>query len=235
MAQDQQYTNDHDPGTPKSRDQVRTYEYFLIAIISLIPYIGLVAFAATTFDGIARRRRGSGGLIWTSFVCMTISTLYVIALPSYVGAREKAWEAETKSNLRTIQDALERWANDHEGLYPADIDLLIEDGYLATMPFKAGSARHIRNIAFGSSQFEGDFTYVQEIDDDKIQGYFLVGYGSETSKGYDINCDGSDDHVIMVLGRYGDQETGLIELQKLLTMYRRGHQPLDPRHPNDTR
>jgi hypothetical protein len=235
MNEDQQQNDAKSPNPVKSRDQVRTYEYFIIAIISLIPYIGLVAFAASIIDGIARRKRGSGGLIWTSFVCMAISTLYVIMLPSYVRAREKTWEAETKSNLHTIQDALERWADDHEGLYPAEINILIEDEYMATMPFKAGSARRMRNIASGSDQYEGNFSYLQEIDDDKIQGYYLVGYGSETSKGYDIDCDGSDDHVIIVLGRYGDQETGLKELQKLLTMFRRGPQPMDPRHPNDTR
>jgi len=48
-----------------------------------------------------------------------MSVLLVIALPQYVRARTRDREAEVKANIRTIQIALERYAVDSDGFYPA--------------------------------------------------------------------------------------------------------------------
>lgn len=57
-------------------------------------------------------------LIELLVVITIIGILAAIALPNYIKAKDKAKEAEVKSNLHTIQIALERYATDHSGSYP---------------------------------------------------------------------------------------------------------------------
>src|SRR4030043_309784 len=51
-------------------------------------------------------------------VIVIIGILAAMALPNFVKAREKAKEAEVKSNIHSIQVALERYAVDTGGVYP---------------------------------------------------------------------------------------------------------------------
>gem|GEM_PF-1438056 len=94
-----------------------------------------------------------------------------LAIPNFVKAREKAKEDEVKANLKTIQVALERYATDHDGLYPlilygghpsdtfatsraaevsefpGDVDWLMEAGYLEAYPqnpFRRGNKGPVR-------------------------------------------------------------------------------------------
>lgn len=57
-------------------------------------------------------------LIELLVVITIIGILAAIALPNYIKAKDKAREAEVKSNVHTIQIALERYATDHSGQYP---------------------------------------------------------------------------------------------------------------------
>ncbi|MEO7993885.1 MAG: type II secretion system protein [bacterium] len=57
-------------------------------------------------------------LIELLVVIVIIGILAALALPNFVKAREKAKEAEVKSNLRSVQIALERYAVDSAGVYP---------------------------------------------------------------------------------------------------------------------
>lgn len=57
-------------------------------------------------------------LIELLVVITIIGILASIALPNYIKAKDKAREAEVKSNCHTIQIALERYATDHSGQYP---------------------------------------------------------------------------------------------------------------------
>ena len=111
-----------------------------------------------------RRNQQGFTLIELLVVIVIIGILAAMALPNFVKAREKAKEAEVKSNIHSIQIALERDAVDTGGAYPlilyggdptdtfatyhspapidwddyvyypGDIDVLLEFGYLAQYP-----------------------------------------------------------------------------------------------------
>jgi len=57
-------------------------------------------------------------LIEMLVVITIIGILASIAVPNYMKAKNKAKEAECKSNLHVIQTALERYAVDHDGNFP---------------------------------------------------------------------------------------------------------------------
>jgi len=57
-------------------------------------------------------------LIELLVVIVIIGILAAIALPNFIKARNKAREAEVKSNVHAIQIALERYAVDSGGIYP---------------------------------------------------------------------------------------------------------------------
>jgi prepilin-type N-terminal cleavage/methylation domain-containing protein len=57
-------------------------------------------------------------LIELLVVIVIIGILAAMALPNFIKAREKAKEAEVKSNIHAIQIALERYAVDSGGFYP---------------------------------------------------------------------------------------------------------------------
>jgi prepilin-type N-terminal cleavage/methylation domain-containing protein len=57
-------------------------------------------------------------LIELLVVIVIIGILAAIALPNFIKARNKAREAEVKSNIHSVQIALERYAVDSGGIYP---------------------------------------------------------------------------------------------------------------------
>jgi prepilin-type N-terminal cleavage/methylation domain-containing protein len=64
------------------------------------------------------RNQSGFTLIELLVVIVIIGILAAIALPNYIKARNKAREAEVKSNIHSIQLALERYATDNSGVYP---------------------------------------------------------------------------------------------------------------------
>lgn len=79
-------------------------------------------------------------LIELLVVIVIIGILAAIALPNFIKARNKAREAEVKSNVHAIQIALERYAVDTGGVYP---------------PFLVGAERN-SNIIWASINLGGN-------------------------------------------------------------------------------
>lgn len=74
-------------------------------------------------------------LIELLVVIVIIGILAAMALPNFIKAREKAKEAEVKSNIHAIQIALERYAVDTGGFYP----LMLYGGDITDTFSKLGS------------------------------------------------------------------------------------------------
>lgn len=60
-------------------------------------------------------------LIELLVVITIIGILISLALPNFIKAKDKALEAEVKSNIHSLQISLERYATDNGGFYPAYI------------------------------------------------------------------------------------------------------------------
>ena len=62
-------------------------------------------------------------LVEIMIVIAIIALLASIAIPNFVSSRKSANDVTTKATLRTIQTALENYAVDNNGQYPAGTDL----------------------------------------------------------------------------------------------------------------
>ena len=60
-------------------------------------------------------------LIELMIVVVIIGILAAIAIPNFMSMRQRAREASTKSNMHTLQLALEDFSTQCEGMYPAEI------------------------------------------------------------------------------------------------------------------
>jgi type II secretion system protein G len=75
--------------------------------------------ARQLMNRLAKRSRKGFTLIELLVVVVIIGILASVALPSFVGAQDKARNASVQSNARTIQMALEEFSTENNGAYPA--------------------------------------------------------------------------------------------------------------------
>ena len=61
-------------------------------------------------------------LIELLVVILIIGILAAIAIPAFLNQRAKAYDAAAKSQVRTAQTAMETYATDNNGAYPASVD-----------------------------------------------------------------------------------------------------------------
>jgi len=100
-------------------------------------------------------------LIELLVVIVIIGILAAMALPNFIKAREKAKEAEVKSNIHAIQIALERYAVDTGGFYP----LILYGGDLTDTFVKLGAP------ARPAGDPHAGLSYYMPPDDDGYQPY----------------------------------------------------------------
>ncbi len=86
--------------------------------------------------GAGDHRQSAGGftLIELIIVIAIIGILSTLALPNLRDAPRRAQEAVLKTNLRTMRDAMDQYYAD-KGHFPANLQALVEDEYLRTMPY----------------------------------------------------------------------------------------------------
>ena len=86
---------------------------------------------------LTRRPRRGFTLIELLVVVVIIGILASVALPSFVGAQDKARNAGVQANINTVRMGLEQYATDTNGSYPTTADYvtvgtggLLQGGYL---------------------------------------------------------------------------------------------------------
>ncbi len=75
-----------------------------------------------------KNKQGGFTLIELMVVIVIIGILVAIALPNFIGAQDRAKVSSVKANMHTFQTALETYAVDWGGVYPADVTTLQTEG-----------------------------------------------------------------------------------------------------------
>jgi len=143
------------------------------------------------------------------------------AVPSYRSVKNKAAEAELKGNLYNIQLSVERFAIDHGGSYPADFGEVLSAGYMDSLPRNPlFDGQTMQDIEFDANHEPGTFTYLRHKTGNGDHYYLILFGAKEQEKSLmgmqsgggnsggredgDINGDGQDDGVILVLSNDPD-------------------------------
>ncbi|MBN2081500.1 hypothetical protein JW859_04745 [bacterium] len=131
-----------------------------------------------------------------------VAVLAVIALPNYIRTGCRPPSVDTKANLHAIQLSVERYAIDHDGYYPLDLETVKAEGYLDRLPknpyiqksywgsrIEQDQQQMVNLAGQGATAKQhplfasGNFVYVPElvvIDSElRATGYELYGLGGE--------------------------------------------------------
>ena len=149
-----------------------------------------VAGALANRKGHAMRRREASTragftLIEVLIVMIILAILAAIAMPMYLGQRDRAKGAAVKASIHSIQVAVESYAVDNGDQYPAGPlttgtgasvapGAWIVDGssqYLGQWPANAWTGNPMMDVGAGTPT-EGDFSYAQLSTD-----FVLAGFG----------------------------------------------------------
>jgi prepilin-type N-terminal cleavage/methylation domain-containing protein len=124
-------------------------------------------------------------LIELMIVVVIIGLLAAIAIPNFIQMNMRAKEASVKGNCHTVQLAVEDWAVQNEGVYPADISSdttpggatvtdLLPRGALLENPFLKVAAVPID----GAATEPGETGYAVVTDAIGMNvGYTITGFG----------------------------------------------------------
>lgn len=142
--------------------------------------------------------------IWRGILVFVVMLIcFSITEPLITWATPKALEAEVKANNSSFRNALEKYAEDYNGLYPEHTNVLIDEGYFNIIPDNPIAGGIMMQVDFGAEPFEGNFTYIPVYESDNVIGYYILGNGYKHRKGMDLDGDGIDDHVIIVFDSNG--------------------------------
>ena len=174
-----------------------------IAILAAFPIICIIT-------GFAARNQSWSAVVKT--IGLTLLIPHYIALGVIIP--RMAWdeierkEIQVKNNVRTIQNAVDRYGYENKDQYPDDIQMLIDKNYMKKLPDNPLSDDNVpmRNMDFISSGKEGNFSYIAVISKGKTINYYLIGYGANNQElslkpDYykDVDKDGTHDNVVIIL------------------------------------
>ena len=92
-------------------------------------------------------------LIELLVVILIIGILAGIAIPAFLNQRNKAYDAQAKSNIKTAQIAEERYATDYNGTYASDTLSASDSGSLATIEPTLKTAPFVTATANGTTGY----------------------------------------------------------------------------------
>ncbi len=141
--------------------------------------------------------------IQNSYKLLVILTLIII---TGCGGSNKADE-DAKAMAQKVKQGLDEYARDTNGIYPSELDAMVEAGYLIDLFDDHFKIPDFTTIKLGEKPFEGKFTYIPVKINGERRAYYLLAYGSMNNKNQlDVNNDGKQDFVQIVLKGPDDPE-----------------------------
>lgn len=111
-------------------------------------------------------------LIELMIVVVIIGILAAIAIPNFISMQDRAKEGSVKSNMHTVQLAVEDYAVKNVGNYSADSDVTVLEVDV-TNPFDSGANGLVQNAAANSGEVGYDH------DTYGSTNYTITGYGKD--------------------------------------------------------
>jgi competence protein ComGC len=123
--------------------------------------------------------RGSSSW-WILGVLLVGAALAMVLTPNFLKARARGQLTACKSNCKNLATALEMWASDHKGRYPASLDMLLDKNYLKAIPTCPGAGADTYSITYECSIKPDNFSFYCSGDNHK------TAYGAFTDPSKDF-------------------------------------------------
>ena len=106
-------------------------------------------------NNLRRRAEDEKGftLIELLVVILIIGILAAIAIPAFLNQRNKAYDAQAKSNIKTAQTAEETYSTDNNGTYADDTLSASDSGPLATIEPSLKNSPYVTATHTGSTSY----------------------------------------------------------------------------------
>lgn len=126
-----------------------------------------------------RHREHAFTLIELLIVIIIVAILAAIAIPMYLGQRQKAKDAAVKEGVHSLQVGVQTYAVDHDDTYPASGDLAaLKGGYLDAWP---KDAYHAGDMTYSATARAGSYAYASNGTTYSIVGW--LGHGAFEAPG----------------------------------------------------